>query len=127
MTVVSHDASPGLAPEVASALGIDAEPLIAPPLQLWPAEGRCTVSGQRVALSRREFALLVALVAAVGHTVPRPRLYELVWGWQMPDRGRDVDVYVRKVRLKLAEASPGWEFIHTHRQFGYRFAPEQRS
>ena len=127
MTVVSQEHPPGLTPEVASALGIDVEPLTAPPIQLWPAEGRCTVCGQRVTLSRREFALLVALVAAAGHTVPRHRLYELVWGWQMRHRGRDVDVHVHKVRLKLHEVAPDWVFIHTHFGFGYRFAPERRS
>jgi DNA-binding response OmpR family regulator len=123
---MTQEVTSGLSPAVATALGIDAEPLSAPPLQLWPAEGQCLVSGQRVALSRREFALLVALVAAPGHIAPRERLYKVVWGGQMPHRGRDVDVYVRKLRLKLEEAAPAWTFIHTHRQFGYRFAPERR-
>jgi DNA-binding response OmpR family regulator len=123
---MTQNATPGLSPAVATALGIDAEPLEALPLQLWPAEGQCLVCGQRVALSRREFAVLAALVAAAGHIAPRGRLYELVWGGQMAHRGRDVDVCVRKVRIKLEEAAPAWAFIHTHRQFGYRFAPERR-
>jgi DNA-binding response OmpR family regulator len=123
---MTQNVARGLSPAVATALGIHAEPLEAPPLQLWPAEGQCFVSGERVALSRREFALLAALVAAAGHIVPRGRLYELVWGGQIAHRGRDVDVYVRKLRLKLEEAAPAWAFIHTHRQFGYRFAPERR-
>ena len=45
----------------------------------------------------------------------------------MAYRDRAVDVFVRKVRLKLAEASPGWTFIHTHFGIGYRFAPERSS
>jgi DNA-binding response OmpR family regulator len=107
VTVVSHGPAPGLAPEVAAAL--------------WPAEGRCTVSGSRVALSRRE------LVAAAGHTLSRDRLYELVWGWPMRHRGRDVDVHVHKLRMKLDEVAPGWVFIHTHFGFAYPLAPEPRS
>jgi DNA-binding response OmpR family regulator len=35
-----------------------------------------------------------------------------------------VDVYVRKLRVKLEEALPSWRFIHTHFGFGYRLAAE---
>jgi DNA-binding response OmpR family regulator len=38
---------------------------------------------------------------------------------------RSVDVYVRKLRVKLELALPGWRFIHTHTGFGYRLAPER--
>ena len=31
---------------------------------------------------------------------------------------------VHKLRAKLANALPEWEFIHTHFGFGYRFQPE---
>ena len=34
---------------------------------------------------------------------------------------RSVDVYVHKLRSKLADALPEWRFIHTHFGFGYRF------
>jgi DNA-binding response OmpR family regulator len=37
---------------------------------------------------------------------------------------RSVDVYVRKLRVKLEEALPGWRFIHTHFGFGYRLSAE---
>jgi hypothetical protein len=36
-----------------------------------------------------------------------------------------VDVFVRKVRLKLETASPDWSYIHTHFGVGYRFQPER--
>ena len=38
---------------------------------------------------------------------------------------RSVDVYVHKLRSKLAEVLPEWRFIHTHFGFGYRFQPER--
>jgi len=44
----------------------------------------------------------------------------------MPYRDRSVDVFVRKVRRKLAAVSPEWEYIHTHFGIGYRFAPQRR-
>ena len=37
---------------------------------------------------------------------------------------RSVDVYVRKLRVKLEKAFPGWRFIHTHFGFGYRLSAE---
>ena len=43
----------------------------------------------------------------------------------MRPRDRSVDVYVRKLRVKLEEALPGWRFIHTHFGFGYRLSAER--
>ena len=37
---------------------------------------------------------------------------------------RSVDVFVRKLRAKLQQVSPGWTYIHTHFGIGYRFDPE---
>lgn len=39
---------------------------------------------------------------------------------------RSVDVYIRKLRVKLDSALPEWSFIHTHFGFGYRLAAEPR-
>jgi DNA-binding response OmpR family regulator len=49
-----------------------------------------------------------------------------VWGGAMRHDDRSVDVYIHKVRSKLADALPEWRFIHTHFGFGYRFSPEPR-
>jgi DNA-binding response OmpR family regulator len=43
----------------------------------------------------------------------------------MARRDRSVDVFVRKLRHKLAQAAPDWAFIHTHFGIGYRFSPER--
>ena len=48
-----------------------------------------------------------------------------MWGAPMRADDRSVDVYVHKLRAKLAEALPEWRFIHTHFGFGYRFQPER--
>jgi DNA-binding response OmpR family regulator len=49
-----------------------------------------------------------------------------VWGGALRHDDRSVDVYIHKVRAKLADALPEWRFIHTHFGFGYRFSPEPR-
>jgi DNA-binding response OmpR family regulator len=45
----------------------------------------------------------------------------------MKYRERAVDVFVRKVRTKLATVAPEWIYIHTHFGIGYRFSPEPRA
>jgi DNA-binding response OmpR family regulator len=111
---------------VASALDMDAAPIETGPLTLWPAEGQCFVDGQRLELSRREFEVLLCLASCAGHVVARERLHELIWPEAMPRRHRDVDVYVHRLRLKLAETAPAWTFIHTHHKLGYRLWPEHQ-
>jgi DNA-binding response OmpR family regulator len=37
-----------------------------------------------------------------------------------------LEVYVRRLRVKLAEASDDWDYIHTHHTIGYRLEPEPR-
>jgi DNA-binding winged helix-turn-helix (wHTH) protein len=55
----------------------------------------------------------------------REQIYTAVWGYAMPHGDRSIDVYVRKLRHKLAAASPDWSYLHTHYRIGYRFEPRQ--
>ena len=114
-----------LTARLAAILGVDAAPVRIDPLELWPDEGQCLIDGERVELSRREFEVLMTLATCAGHVVPRARLHQLIWNETMRRGDRDVDVHVRKLRLKLLAAAPSWTFIHTHRQVGYRLWPER--
>jgi DNA-binding response OmpR family regulator len=82
-------------------------------------------NGRPVDLTSREFQVLLALAERRNRVVPRPELYQLVWRRRMAYRDRSVDVFVRKLRLKLHSAAPGWIYIHTHFGIGYRFAPQR--
>jgi DNA-binding winged helix-turn-helix (wHTH) protein len=55
----------------------------------------------------------------------REEIYQRVWGYTMAHGDRSVDVFVRKLRSKLQQASPEWHYIHTHFGVGYRFAAER--
>jgi DNA-binding response OmpR family regulator len=77
-----------------------------------------------IALSVRELALLVALARRTGRIVRREDLYALVWGGTLRKADRSVDVYVHKLRVKLEQALPELDVIHTHVGFGYRLDPE---
>ena len=102
-----------------------AEELIVGPLQIMPAEHLARADGRALMLSIRELRLLTELARQADHIVAREDLFELVWGKEMRPRDRSVDVYVRKLRVKLEEALPGWRFIHTHFGFGYRLSAER--
>jgi DNA-binding response OmpR family regulator len=93
-------------------------------LEIRPSEYIALAGGRALTLSVRELGLLAALARREGRIVPREELYATVWGASMRAADRSVDVYVHKLRAKLAEALPEWQFIHTHFGFGYRFAPE---
>jgi DNA-binding response OmpR family regulator len=92
-------------------------------LRIDPSEVQAFVDGRPVGLTPREFEVLHALARAEGRPVPRNRLYREVWGYEMSRGDRSVDVFVRKVRQKLAAAHPDHGFIQTHYGVGYRFEP----
>jgi DNA-binding response OmpR family regulator len=100
------------------------EVLTAGELEIRPTEHLARANGRTLSLSLRELDLLAALARREGRIVPRSELYETVWGAPLRDQDRSVDVYVHKLRTKLAIALPEWGFIHTHFGFGYRFERE---
>lgn len=84
------------------------------------------VAGQRVAFTVREFQIFNALAERPNRVVRRAEIYGEVWGAAWVHRDRSVDVFVRKIRGKLAAISPEWTYVHTHFGIGYRYHPEQR-
>jgi DNA-binding response OmpR family regulator len=93
-------------------------------LEIRPGEGLVVVAGRTLTVSVREFELLVELARNAHRMVRREHLYHAVWGGELRDGDRSIDVYVHKLRVKLESALPTWRFIHTHVGFGYRLEPE---
>jgi len=102
-------------------------PMVAGELEVRADQFPAFVSGRSVDLTRREFEVLQALVLASGQVIQREELYQRVWGYAMAHGDRSVDVFVRKLRLKIERCSPGWTYIHTHFGIGYRFDPRPES
>jgi DNA-binding response OmpR family regulator len=94
-------------------------------LEIRPSEYIAVAGGRALTLSLKELELLAALARREGRIVSREELYETVWGTPMRADERSVDVYVHKLRSKLADALPQSTFVHTHFGFGYRFQPER--
>jgi DNA-binding response OmpR family regulator len=96
------------------------------PLEIVPDEHIARASGRTMTLSIRELRLLTELARRADRIMSREELFRLVWGRDMRSGDRSVDVYVRKLRVKLDNALPAWVFIHTHFGFGYRLAAEPK-
>lgn len=94
------------------------------PLEISPDEHLARADGRALMLSIRELRLLTELARRPDRIVAREELFSLVWGREMRPGDRSVDVYVRKLRVKLEQALPDWRFIHTHFGFGYRLAAD---
>jgi DNA-binding response OmpR family regulator len=86
-----------------------------------PDQVQAFVDGRAVGLTPREFEVLLALARAEGRPMARERVYRDVWGYEMMRGDRSVDVFVRKVRQKLAAARPDVTYVQTHYGVGYRF------
>ena len=77
--------------------------------------------GDPVALTPKEFDLLVALMDQAGAVVPRSDLLSAVWGYQADVSTRTVDLHVFELRAKLEPNPAQPVHIITVRKTGYRF------
>ena len=78
-----------------------------------------TVNGQEVALTYREFELLMYLMRHVSIAVSRDKLMERVWGYEFAGETRTVDMHIKTIRQKL-EAAGCTDLIKTVRGVGYK-------
>jgi DNA-binding response OmpR family regulator len=89
-------------------------------LELDPAAHRCRRSGREVALTAREFAVLVHLADRVGEIVRKGDILDAVWDGEVFDGDVNiVEVYVSALRRKLDKPF-GRAGIETVRGRGYR-------
>ena len=77
-------------------------------------------AGTPIELTSREFALLTCLMNSPGRVFTRTQLCEHVWNYHHDPGTNLVDVYVQRVRKKIAD-DPAAPLIETIRGVGYRF------
>ncbi|THF78731.1 response regulator transcription factor [Cohnella fermenti] len=77
-----------------------------------------SLDGESLALTPKEFDLLLYFVSHRNIVLSRDRLLEHVWGFDYDGDERTVDSYVRRLRRKLGSRA---EWIATLRGNGYRF------
>ncbi len=77
--------------------------------------------GESIALTPKEFDLLLALHDRAGDVVPRVELLQEVWGYNSNVVSRTVDTHVAELRRKLEHNPAHPQYIITVRKIGYRF------
>lgn len=79
--------------------------------------------GQRLALTRKAFAVLNYLVEQAGRVVTKEELMEAVWPETFVQE-KILKTYVRKLRQTLGDNAQHPSFIETQQGRGYRFIAE---
>ena len=96
------------------------ETIVHGPLQVDPAAHRASIGGRELALTPKEFDLLLLFAANPGRAFNREFLIERIWGDAYEGFDRAVDNHIRRLRGKLGEFG---EKITTVWGLGYRFIP----
>ena len=89
------------------------------PLSLDPAAHTVTLDGAPVALSKREFSLLHALMKQPGVPLSRAQIEESLYGWGEEIESNAVEVHIHALRRKI-----GTERIRNVRGVGYMVPAE---
>jgi len=74
-----------------------------------------------ILLTKRETTLLASLMRVPGHAIERHTLLDAIWGVNYDGDGNALEVYVRRLRGKLASPASQRTYIDTLRGRGYRF------
>ncbi|MDP2138253.1 MAG: two-component system response regulator CreB [Candidatus Didemnitutus sp.] len=84
-------------------------------------KARCRISyhGQALDLTRNEYRLLGALLAAPGRVFSRDQLMSAAWDDPGAALDRTVDAHIKTLRAKLRVVAPDDDPIVTHRGLGY--------
>lgn len=94
---------------------------------VWQHEAdKCRIAyrGRALELTRNEYRLLAALLAAPGRVFSRDQLMTAAWDDPGAATDRTVDAHVKLLRGKLRSAAPESDPIVTHRGLGYSLREE---
>jgi DNA-binding response OmpR family regulator len=105
---------------------VSAEPVRVGELFVDEPTRTATLAGRPLALSRREFDLLLALARRPGIVISKSDLLRDVW--QQPDGSeRTVDVHLSWLRRKLGETAAEPRYLHSVRGVGVRMVDPRRT
>src|SRR5205809_1500905 len=93
-------------------------------LRLDPATREVRRGESQIQLSAKEFALLETFMRRPGEVLSRLHLLEHAWDVAYDNRSNVVDVYVRRLRLKIDKPF-GRRSLETVRGGGYRLRPDE--
>jgi two-component system, OmpR family, response regulator ResD len=106
---------------------VDTVPAHEPPLRfdelvIDPAARRVELDGEEIALTQREFELLLFLARHPAQAFSRNQLMDHVWRFSFYTDTSTVTVHIRRLRMKLEAVPEQPRWIETVWGVGYRFA-----
>ena len=94
-------------------------------LQIEEVKRRVTLKGEVVALTRKEWAVLLHMVQANGGLVTQSNLLQHIWGATHLEDTQYLRNVIQKLRQKLQDDAAHPRYIETEPGVGYRFIPGQ--
>lgn len=86
-------------------------------IRLYPERHEVYAAGSKVALTKKEYELLLLLLKNKGRVFTRDELLSRIWGYDFAGESRTVDVHIRTLRSKLGSCG---DLIATERGVGYK-------
>lgn len=85
-----------------------------------PDRFRVTVSGQEIALTRREYLILALLMSNPSKVFTKNNIYESVWNEEFVGEDNAVNVHISNIRQKLAKVNGEETYIQTVWGIGFK-------
>lgn len=86
------------------------------------AQQAVTARGERIDLSKKEAMLLKLLIENKNDVVPREKILQAVWGYNVYPTTRTIDNFILSFRKYFEEDSRNPKYFHSVRGVGYRYA-----
>jgi two-component system alkaline phosphatase synthesis response regulator PhoP len=86
------------------------------------AQEAVTRTNKRIQLSKKETMLLKLLIENKNEVVPREKILQTVWGYQVYPTTRTVDNFILNFRKYFEEDSRNPKYFHSVRGVGYKYS-----
>ena len=85
------------------------------------AQEAITRKGERIQLSKKEAMLLKLLIENKNEVVPREKILQTVWGYNVYPTTRTIDNFILNFRKYFEEDSRNPQYFHSVRGVGYKY------
>jgi two-component system alkaline phosphatase synthesis response regulator PhoP len=90
------------------------------------AQEAITSKGEKVLLSKKESMLLKLLIENKNEVVPREKILQSVWGYNVYPTTRTIDNFILGFRKYFEEDSRNPKYFHSVRGVGYKYTPPSK-
>ena len=86
------------------------------------AQEASTKNGRKIQLSKKETMLLKLLIENKNEVVPREKILQAVWGYNVYPTTRTIDNFILNFRKYFEEDSRNPKYFHSVRGVGYKYS-----